>query len=65
MEEQKSRFQRCPLPETGLANSNLIVPMDGGARAGKCSSAAWCTEAVAHCGSYMTSVLVMLAGTYI
>ena len=65
MDEQTSWFQRGPLPEAGLANSNLIVHMDGGTRAGKCSAAAWCIEAVAHYGSYITTVPVILAGTYI
>jgi len=65
MESRRSWFQSGHITTEDLANANLLVPTDGGTRAGTCSAAAWCIEAVVCRGGFAVTIPILIAGTFI
>ena len=65
MDIRKSWFQRGRISAEDFANANILVHTDGGTRAGTCSAAAWCVEAVVRKGGCEVTIPVLLAGTFI
>ena len=65
MESRRSWYQSGRISTEDLANANFLVHTDGGTRAGTCSAAAWCIEAVVCKGAYAVTTTIVIAGTFI
>ena len=64
MDERKSWAKTFPDSATLSCAANFLVHFDGGTRAGQCSAAAWCIEALTVCGQSTKRSFVIQAGTF-
>ena len=65
MDERRSWYQLFPTDSLDMDQTNLLIHSDGGTRAGSCSAAAWCVEAVTRRGPMECTRLLIIAGTFI